>query len=151
MKLSRKWYRHTIALTSLLMCFVLLHAGLMPCCPCGFGGSHVSHGCMDGQVCEHSEDTHMHNMNVPVMSLASFYNNNHDCDCNEITVSNYYLEKHESYYRNMRPVRYHFSPASSGDTISNTTGMLSRVQHFLPPLIMESSTTQTIRTVVILT
>ncbi|MFC1693095.1 hypothetical protein ACFL1R_06290 [Candidatus Latescibacterota bacterium] len=90
-------------------------------------------------------------MNFPAMALMSSTNHGHDCSCNEITISNYILEDHESSYQNMKPVRYHFSSASSGDTIPNTTGMLSRVQHFLLPLIMESSATQTIRTVVILT
>lgn len=149
MKLSSKWFRNTTALTALLMYFLLLHAGLMPCCPCGSGNFHVSYLDIDSQGCEQSEDTHMHNMNVPVISLASSSNHNHDCGCNEITVSNFILEDHESSYQSMKPVRYHFSPEPTSDTIPNASGKLSHVQHFLPPL-MGSSATQSIRTVVIL-
>ena len=149
MKLSSKWYRHTIALTALLVYFHLLYAGLMPCCSFGLVDSHVSYGDVDGQGCKHCADKHERNMNVPAMTLASPSNHNHDCGCEEIKVSNYILEEHKSSYRSMKSVRFRFFLAASVNVIPNTTGMLSHVQHFLSPLI-GSSATQSIRTVVIL-
>ncbi len=151
MKLFRKLYRsHTIVLITVLMYFLLFHAGLTTCCPCGFGDSQVSNGDKDPQNCTYCADTQKLNMNFPAMALMSSTNHSHDCSCNEITFSNYILEDYKSSFQSMKPVRYHFSPASSGDTILKTTGILSCIQHLLPPLIMERNATLTIRTVVLL-
>ena len=147
MKLFSKLFRHhTIVPTTLLMYFFFLHAGLIPCCPCDSGDSHSD---MDNQSCKHCADMHERNINIPALTLASSFNQNHDCGCDEITVPNYHHEERESSYRSIKLYRYHFYPSPSGDTIYNASGMLSDVQHILPPL-MGSSTIQSIRTVVIL-
>ena len=152
MKLISKLFHHqTIVLATLIMYFLFSHACFIPCCPCASGNSQVLSGDQEHHHNKHFTGTHKQNMNVSVTTLLPSSGNNHDCGCEVITVSNYLVEENLDSYRNIKPVRYHFSFVGSGDTIPNTTGMLSHVQHFLSPLIMESSATQTIRTVVILT
>ena len=149
MKLSSKWYRHKIPLTALLMYFLLLHAGLMLCCPCGSGDSHVSYGHIDGQCCEHCSDTHERSMNFSAMAMESSLNHGHNCGCKEITVSNYLVKEDWISYRSIKPVRNNFSFTHFGDTIPYEFEISSRIQHFLSPLI-GSSSIQSIRTVVLL-
>ena len=150
MKLISKLFRHqTTVLATLIIYFLFLHAGFIPCCPCTSGSSHVLSGVPGHHHNEHLTGTHNQNMNVSVMTLISSTSHNHVCDCEKITVSNYLVEESESSYKNIKPVRYHFSFANFGETIPFSFCLSSRIPHFHSPRFV-NSTIQSIRTVVIL-
>ncbi len=149
MKLFRILYRsHTIVLTTVLMYFLFFHAGLMTCCLCGSGDSHVSNGDRDHQNYKYCADMQDRNKNFTAMALTSSSNHGHNCGCEEIKVLNYLVEENEISYRSIKPDKYHLSFAHFGDSIPNASVLLASIQHFLPSLI-GSSTIQSIRTVVI--
>ena len=150
MKLIRKLFHHqTTVLAALIMYFLFLHAAFIPCCPCASGRSHVYSCDPEHNHNEHLTGTHKQKMNVSVRTLFSSSSNNHNCGCDEIMVSNYLIGENESSYRSIKPDKYHLSFAHFGNTIQNTFGLSSSIQHFLSPQ-NGSNTIQSIRTVVIL-
>ncbi len=150
MKLIGKLFRHkTTVLAALIMYFLFLHAAFIPCCPCSSGRSHVYSCDPEHNHNEHLTGTHKQKMNVSAMPLLSISIHNHVCGCEKIMVSNYLVEENESSYKNIKPVRYHFSFAHFGETIPFSSGLSSHIQHSYSPRF-GTSTIQSIRTVVLL-
>ncbi len=150
MKFISKLFRHhTTALTTLLLFFLFFHAGMIPCCPCGSADSHISSCDIGHHHSEHITGNQARNMDVTCLTLLSSSSHKRVCGCEKIMVSNYLIEENANSYRSIKPDKYHFSIAYTGDTTPNAFGKPSSNQH-LPPPQNGSNTIQSIRTVVIL-
>lgn len=151
MRLISKLFCHqTTVLATLIIYFIFLNAGFIPCCPCTSGSSHVLSCDPEHNHNKHSSGTHKKNMDVSSMALASSSNHSHNCGCEGITVSNYLVEETDISYRSIKPDKYNLSFAHFVETVPFSFCFSSRIPHFHSHRFV-NSTIQSIRTIVLLT